>query len=65
MIIAGRLIDAEETEKSISVARERYRTVAKRGSCLYFVVAQLAEVDTMYQFSLNYFNSVSFKVQCW
>lgn len=63
MIIAGRLIDAEETEKSISVTREHYRTVAKRGSCLYFVVTQLAEVDTMYQFSLNYFNSVSCKKQ--
>lgn len=60
MIIAGRLIDAEVTEQIISVERERYRAVAKRGSCLYFVVAQLSEIDTMYQFSLNYFNSVSF-----
>lgn len=59
MIIAGRLIDAEETEQYIGVERERYRVVAKRGSCLYFVVAQLSEIDTMYQFSLNYFNSVS------
>lgn len=61
LIIAGRLIDAEETERNIGIARERYRAVAKRGSCLYFVVAQLSEIDTMYQFSLNYFNSVSFE----
>lgn len=61
MFIAGRLIDAEETEQSINIARERYRPVAKRGSCLYSVVAQLSEIDSMYQFSLNYFNSVSFK----
>lgn len=59
MFIASRLIDAEETEENISIARECYRPVAKRGSCLYFVVAQLSEIDTMYQFSLNYFSSVS------
>lgn len=59
MIIASRVIDAEETEHSISIARERYRAVAKRGSCLYFVVAQMSKIDSMYQFSLNYFNSVS------
>lgn len=61
IIIAGRLNDAEETEKSVSTARERYRAIAKRGACLYFVVAQLSEINIMYQFSLNYFNSVSFK----
>lgn len=61
MTIAGRLIDAEETEQRTSIERERYRAVANRGSCLYFVVAQLSEIDTMYQFSLNYFNSVSYK----
>lgn len=60
-IIAERLMDAEQTEKIISVERERFRAVAKRGSCLYFVVAQLSEIDTMYQFSLSYFNSVSCK----
>jgi len=61
IIIAGRLIDAEETEKSVSTARERYRAIAKRCSCLYFAVAQLSEINIMYQYSLNYFNSVSIK----
>jgi len=61
IIIAGRLIDAEETEKNVSTARERYRAIAKRGSCLYFIVAQLSEINIMYQFSLNYFNTVSIK----
>lgn len=61
IIISGRLIDAKETEKSVSTARERYRAIAKRGSCLYFAVAQLSEINIMYQFSLNYFNSVSIK----
>jgi len=59
MFIAGRLLDAEETEENINIARERYRAIARRGSCLYFVVAQLSVIDTMYQFSLNFFISVS------
>ncbi|XP_047115990.1 dynein axonemal heavy chain 6 [Schistocerca piceifrons] len=56
--IAARLVEAEATEQKISVAREKYRTVAARGSVLYFVVAQLAEIDPMYQYSLRYFNQV-------
>lgn len=40
-------------------AREKYRTVATRGAVLYFAVAQLADIDPMYQFSLKYFNQVS------
>lgn len=58
-IIAARLIETEATEEKISIAREKYRPVATRGSVLYFVVAQLAEIDPMYQYSLKYFNQVS------
>ncbi|KAJ9576326.1 hypothetical protein L9F63_006826, partial [Diploptera punctata] len=58
-IIASRLVETEATEKDISVAREKYRLVATRGSVLYFVVAQLADIDPMYQYSLKYFNQVS------
>lgn len=58
-IIATRLIESEATEKEITVARERYRAVANHGSVLYFVVANLAVIDPMYQFSLNYFNQVN------
>lgn len=62
MIIASRLTDAEETEQRTRDEREHYRAVAQRGSCLYFVVAQLSEIETMYHFSLKYFKSVSFKL---
>lgn len=58
-IIATRLIESEATEKKISETREKYRTVANRGSVLYFVVASLANIDFMYQFSLKYFNQVN------
>ncbi|XP_054012221.1 dynein axonemal heavy chain 6 [Hylaeus anthracinus] len=57
-IIATRLIESEATEEKISEAREKYRSVANRGSVLYFVVADLANIDPMYQFSLKYFNQV-------
>lgn len=47
------------TEEKISTAREKYRSVAERGSVMYFVVADMGEVDPMYQFSLKYFKQVS------
>lgn len=57
-IIEARLAEAEATEEKITIAREKYRCVATRGSVLYFVVAQLAEIDPMYQYSLKYFSQV-------
>ncbi|XP_044766447.1 dynein axonemal heavy chain 6 [Coccinella septempunctata] len=57
-VIAARLIETESTEIKISVAREKYRSVATRGSVMYFVVAQLAEIDPMYQYSLKYFTQI-------
>ncbi|XP_073976967.1 dynein heavy chain at 16F isoform X2 [Rhodnius prolixus] len=57
-IIARRLTEAEATEAKIMVAREGYRSIAARGSCIYFVVAVLADIDPMYQFSLKYFSLI-------
>lgn len=39
----------------INAKREMYRPAARRGSILYFVIADLALVDPMYQHSLQYF----------
>ena len=47
------------TEEKITAAREKYRPVATRGSVMYFVVASMAEVDSMYQYSLKYFKQVT------
>ena len=58
-IIKQRLAEAEQTEEKINTAREKYRTVATRGSVMYFVVADMGMVDPMYQFSLKYFKQVS------
>lgn len=62
--IKHRLEEAEATELMINSARERYRPVATRGSVLYFVIASLSEIDSMYQFSLKYFKQVRKKQLC-
>jgi len=49
---------AEVTTKEIVQTCEAYRPVATRGSILYFVVADFAAIDPMYQFSLQYFKQV-------
>ncbi|KAI5075577.1 hypothetical protein GOP47_0009653 [Adiantum capillus-veneris] len=54
-VIQGRVKQAEITEKEITAAREQYRVVANRGSILYFVISDLALIDTMYQYSLTFF----------
>ncbi|KAJ3068699.1 Dynein heavy chain 6, axonemal [Podochytrium sp. JEL0797] len=56
--IKERVQQAETTEIQINQAREKYRPVAIRGSVLYFVIATLAEIDPMYQFSLKYFKNL-------
>ncbi|XP_036364895.1 dynein heavy chain 6, axonemal-like [Octopus sinensis] len=57
-VINQRLIEAEQTETSISTAREKYRPVAVQGSIIYFAVADMAILDPMYQFSLKYFKQL-------
>ena len=54
-VIADRLRESEATEIEINLMREGYREVAVRGSLIYFVIADLAAIDPMYQFSLAYF----------
>ena len=49
---------AETTKIGIDVAREKYRIAATRASILYFVVADMAGVDPMYNYSLVYFNGM-------
>jgi dynein heavy chain len=56
--INGRLTEAETTTQEINDTREGYRVVATRGSVIYFVVANLALVDPMYQYSLQYYKDL-------
>lgn len=56
--INERMIEAEKTAKMINENRENYRVVARRGSVLYFVISDLALIDPMYQYSLEYFSKL-------
>jgi dynein heavy chain, axonemal len=49
---------AAETEKEIDSTREEYRPVAFRASILYFALADLANIDPMYQYSLPWFRNL-------
>jgi dynein heavy chain len=57
-VINQRLSEAETTTLEINTIREGYRVVATRGSIIYFVVANLALVDPMYQYSLQYYKDL-------
>eukprot|EP00796_Vickermania_ingenoplastis_P008995 gene8995-6317_t len=48
----------EETNAKISATREKYRPLATRGSLIYGVIADLAKVDPMYEYSLQFFKGL-------
>jgi len=53
--IVVRLAESEVTQKEIQEVRVGYTAAAVRGSIFYFVIADLANIDPMYQYSLAYF----------
>ncbi|KPJ04007.1 Dynein heavy chain 10, axonemal [Papilio xuthus] len=55
---------AEITTKDIEKLRDGYRPVAKRGSILFFVLSDMAVVNSMYQYSLSsYLDVFSFSLR--
>lgn len=46
---------AEKTELKIAESREAYRPVAQHSAVLFFSIADLANIDPMYQYSLSWF----------
>jgi dynein heavy chain len=54
-VVKERLKESEKTEEEINTMRLRYTPCATRASILYFVIADMANVDPMYQYSLGYF----------
>jgi dynein heavy chain len=53
--ISKNLEDNKEAQVEIELARSQYKVVADRGCHLFFIIASLAGIDPMYQYSLNYF----------
>ena len=50
--IFTKLKQAEITSKDINKLRDNYRSVAKRGAILFFILAGLSNISPMYQYSL-------------
>lgn len=46
---------AEITEIKIAESREGYRPIANHSATLFFTIADLANIDPMYQYSLAWF----------
>lgn len=51
-------VKAEKTEKEIDETRAGYRPVAMRSSGLFFCISDLANIDPMYQYSLDFFKAL-------
>lgn len=49
---------ASETRQNIDILRNSYRSVAKRGADLFFILSDLASINNMYQYALNAFKSL-------
>mmetsp|Transcript_32147 Transcript_32147/g.112954 ORF Transcript_32147/g.112954 Transcript_32147/m.112954 type:complete len:1992 (+) Transcript_32147:926-6901(+) len=56
--VAAKMRDAESTSDEVNASSEEYRPVAKRASLIYFCLADLANVDPMYQYALPWFKSL-------
>lgn len=55
---------AQKTSMDIDKLRDGYRPAAKRGAILFFVLTEMALVDSMYQFSLaSYLEVFDFSLQ--
>lgn len=53
--IAEKQAVAEETEKKIDLARLGYKPIAIHSTVLFFTIADMANIDPMYQYSLSWF----------
>ena len=52
-VVTAQILEAETVEVTIDASREEYRPGANIAAILYFVLADMASVDPMYQFSLD------------
>lgn len=52
----------QQTKQNIHNTRMVYREVAKRGSLIYFCIKAMENLESMYQWSLNFFLSLFRKI---
>ena len=56
--ISKRIKATRKAESKIEETRKVYLPIATRGALLYFLVSNLAQIDYMYQFSLDWFRQI-------
>lgn len=56
--IAIRMEESKTTEAIIDKTRETFRVVAYRASILFFSIVDLAVINSMYQYSLQWFSNL-------
>eukprot|EP00767_Chilomastix_cuspidata_P003863 gnl/Chilomastix_cuspidata/3994.p1 GENE.gnl/Chilomastix_cuspidata/3994~~gnl/Chilomastix_cuspidata/3994.p1 ORF type:complete len:4491 (+),score=293.00 gnl/Chilomastix_cuspidata/3994:101-13474(+) len=56
--INSRVVAGEKTAQEINSTREHYRPIATRGQVLYFTIVDLALIDSMYIYSLQFFSGL-------
>lgn len=56
--IGKKQVIADKTEKEIDEARVGYQPVAQQSSGLFFCISDLANIDPMYQYSLDFFKGL-------
>jgi dynein heavy chain len=59
--IAGKQILAADTQKTIKMTSEKYRSVANRSSLLFFLMNDLAKMHSYYLYSLEAFTNVFYR----
>ena len=57
-MITERLAESVVSEVEIGEMRDKYRPISVRGSTMYFLVANLVQLDSMYNYSLEYFKGL-------
>lgn len=48
----------KDLNKKISIIRNSYTDISKRGAILFFVIKDLSLIDPMYQYSLQYIKDI-------
>jgi dynein heavy chain len=56
--VQAKQVIAEQTQVRINDLRTEYKPVAEHSAVLFFVIADLADIDPMYQYSLEWFVSL-------
>ena len=57
-VFQAKVLVAEQTEKDIDQTRSQYIPVAVNTQILFFCVADMANIDPMYQYSLEWFVNI-------